>query len=408
MNTLLPSDRSPRRALGRLLLGALCALPLAPDGAFADAELPEARVELLQLAWRAASAIPMQPHEKDRARVQAEVAEAALALGQPARALACYEDIHNWRRGVGFAELARWCAESGRPDDARAFIEAAERVAAQAEGEQSWRRDRIRAGVARAFVALGEPARAAEIAVQLEASERPAVEDLLVAGADAERFEACMAQLDAMLTAGTLDGVRSVLLACVRFYELFHDDAERLARVEQALEAAGTKVPRTITLEVLRRLADVASAHGSQERAQAFVARHVALMDEVAWLPEDEIVLLAQLAPVRARAGDAAGARADADEALALFGTARERIVDIRRARALRPLAEAWALLDEAVLAHAVFALAVDEGALNPNARPRAEDLAATAAAMARVGIVPDATLRARLVQVFEGLVNPW
>ena len=47
-------------------------------------------------------------------------------------------------------------------------------------------------------------------------------------------------------------------------------------------------------------------------------------------------------------------------------------------------------------------------GALNPNARPRAEDLAQTTASLARSAIEPDAAMGKRRREIRAGLVEPW
>jgi hypothetical protein len=83
-------------------------------------------------------------------------------------------------------------------------------------------------------------------------------------------------------------------------------------------------------------------------------------------------------------------------------------LVDVFRAEARRPAAEALAAMGAVDRAREVFAALIEEGAVNPNARPRAEDLALTAASLARAGIEPDEAMWARLRGIREGLVAPW
>jgi hypothetical protein len=126
------------------------------------------------------------------------------------------------------------------------------------------------------------------------------------------------------------------------------------------------------------------------------------------WLPELRVPLLARLAAIRHRAGDQERARREADQALALFEEQRDEIVDIWRAGALRPLAEALHAMGDTGAALATCGKALEEGVKNPNSRPRAEDLTALCISMAVHGIEPDALLFSRMRQICGQLSDPW
>ena len=133
------------------------------------------------------------------------------------------------------------------------------------------------------------------------------------------------------------------------------------------------------------------------------------LLLEGATLTADlRVPLMAGLAELRFQAGRRAEAQSEAAAALALFAAESERFPDIDRADILRPVAEAYHVLGDAAAARALYRRALDEGAANPNSRPRAEDLAATCLSMALHGVEPDAELRARLHEVRDALGPPW
>src|SRR5262249_23430406 len=62
-----------------------------PTGSAQDTTLSAYRNELLDLALRAASALPVDPHIKTRCRLQGAVAAACIELDQPHKALDCLE-----------------------------------------------------------------------------------------------------------------------------------------------------------------------------------------------------------------------------------------------------------------------------------------------------------------------------
>jgi hypothetical protein len=163
-----------------------------------------------------------------------------------------------------------------------------------------------------------------------------------------------------------------------------------------------------IRVELLIALAGFALDHGDQGKALELVSEARAVLDGGRWRLEDRVALLATLAELRSRSGDAQRARADADAARSLFAAEREKIVNIYRARALRPLAEAYRAMDDVAAALTVYKQAVEEGVANPNSRPRAEDLSATCTSLAVHGVEPDAELWTRIRQICAGLGQPW
>ena len=168
------------------------------------------------------------------------------------------------------------------------------------------------------------------------------------------------------------------------------------------------KLPLLVRFEILEQLATSALGHQDNAKALQLANDAGAILATAKWIPEDQIALSARLAALRLRAGDRAKARSDADAALALYEKQRTSIVDIYRAKALRPLAEVYQGLGERVAAQALFAQAIEAGVANPNSRPRAEDLSATCTSMAKCGFEPDQALLARMLQIRAMLGQPW
>jgi tetratricopeptide (TPR) repeat protein len=355
-----------------------------------DAPLAAYRGELLDLAFKAASAFPIKPHLKNRSRAQENVVEASLALDQPRRALAYGEKIDNWLRGVAYAEFACYCAQHGSVNDVEPWLERARKVSASVaddENTQDWQQDRIRATIAKAYAYLGQRERA-ELAT--------------------DGFEDQLTALDSAVAIGNFEQVKSALQACTLVFDRFYSDVDRRSRVEEKIESSWNKMPRPIRVELTMTLAGFALGHEDHEKALALVNEGRALVDGAKWNPEDVIPLAARLAGLRWRAGDTDTARKEADAALALFESERTKIVDIFRAATLRPLAEAYRSMGDAPAALAVYKRAVEAGVENPNSRPRAEDLSATCCSMALHEVEPDVALKTRMTEICNGLGPPW
>jgi hypothetical protein len=126
------------------------------------------------------------------------------------------------------------------------------------------------------------------------------------------------------------------------------------------------------------------------------------------FLPEDTAPLGVVVVKARIRMGDANAARAELQRLRAEFEPRAETIQNFLRAASWRSLAEGYQLLGDTNDVGRCYAAALDAGALNPNARPRAEDLSATCVSMAVSGFMPSTELLLRIEHIRAGLADPW
>ncbi|HKB15496.1 MAG TPA: hypothetical protein VKF62_05490, partial [Planctomycetota bacterium] len=190
--------------------------------------------ELLDLAFRAASAMPLDPHVKNRSRAQEAVVAACLELDQPRRALLYIEGIQDWRRGAAYADLAFHCARRGEPRGVQGYLDLAGRIAdenAKDENAQEWRRDRIRTKIARTQVWLGEARRAEALEADLVESERGKVDAVRAMRLEAADFDRQMQALEEVVASGSLDRVQNALATYTRLLDRFYDDSQKRARI---------------------------------------------------------------------------------------------------------------------------------------------------------------------------------
>lgn len=361
--------------------------------------------ELLDHAFETAAAIPVKPHIKDRSRAQEKVVEVSLELDQPLRALSLIERIDNWRRGSGYCDLAFYCARHGYTDETQQYLNIAVQISESAE---DWRRDQIRVKIANTYVWLGQTIQADQLETGVVDSESGKVAGVKAMIAGEDHFDEQMNALDALIAPGNFDIVENALKACANLFNRFYDDAGRRLLAEEKIKTSWDKLPIFKRVELLTELAGFALDHTDQAKALELINEAQIFIDSTQWRPEHRIPMTSELVKLRFRAGDRQKARTDADALLALFDSQRDKIVNIYRARALRPLAEAYQSMGDTATALAVYKQAVNEGVENPNSRPRAEDLSATCCSMALHGVEPDAELWTRIRQINDGLGDPW
>ncbi len=374
-------------------------------GSLTDKQIAAYQNELLDLAFETATAIPVKPHIKDRSRAQEAVVAASLELDQPLRALDILEKIDNWRRGACYGDLAFYCVRHNYADEARQYLDLAGLISESAEG---WRRDQIRIKIANTHTWLGQTQQAGQFETGVVDAELGKVAGVKAMPAGEDSFAEQMNALDALITSGNFDVVENALKACANLFNRFYDDAGRRLLAEEKMKDSWGKLPIFMRIELLAELAGFALDHTDQAKALDLINEAQIFVDGAQWPPEHRISLISKLAKLRFRAGDKQKAGTDADTLLAFFDSQRDKIVNIYRAGALRPLAETYQLMGDTAAALAVYKRAVEEGVENPNSRPRAEDLSATCLSMALHGVEPDAELWTRIHQIQEGLGDPW
>lgn len=362
-----------------------------PAGLPVDRPIAPWQTELLTTAFTAASALPLDPHVKNRARAQAAVVSGCLQLDQPERAATYLQGIPNWQRGVAAAELAAWCVRHGAAGAAAAWLDLAETTAQAVLAdprEQGWRAERIRARVADTILMLDDAAR----------------RELGVEGSGG--LTALLARVDAVLVAGDLEQMTGALLSCADAFAAPTVDAKgRELLLERARKA---RVPATVRIDTTLRMADALLASGAAGAATALLDEVQPLLAAGEWLPEDAARFAAQTATLRHRAGDRDRAIADLTTATEAFARDRTRIASVFAGQGLRPLAEAWHRCGDTGRARNLLRDALTTAVVNPNSRPRAEDLVATCLLLATAAIEPDAELLAQVRQVAAGLGSPW
>lgn len=405
---LFASSCSDSQANGEAPSAPEAAVPTASS--LADAPLDASRAKLLDQAFDAASAMPLVPHVKNRSRAQEAVVEVCLELDQPRRALEYLQEIENWLRGAAYADLALYCGEHGAEEEVQQYLDLAREISETSEDAkaQVWRHDRIRSKIARVHLALGHSEQAAALSAELLDSERAELERADAQLLDPAELDRKLAALHEAAASGSLDRVRSSLEGCIELFDRFHGDAERRARILAAMRETFPKVPLMLCIELTMELSERAVQHDDRELALALADEARVKIDSARWRAEDHIALTSRLAVLRHRAGDAAGARAMIDAARDVFEVEHQLIVDIYRADALRPLAEAYHAMGDTPTALAIYAAAFEAGVDNPNSWPRAEDLSATCLSMASVGVAPTPELSARIAALRAQLLPPW
>ncbi|MGE3425031.1 MAG: hypothetical protein AB7N24_23530 [Dehalococcoidia bacterium] len=369
-------------------------------------------VELLRTSFRAVSGMPLDPHIKNRSRAQGDVVTVCVETDRIELATELLGDIKNWRKGIALADAACWMIEHGRTGEVGPLIGRALAVADEVmleDNPQEWRRDRVRARVARAKFLLGQEAEAAELARTVLPAELGPVIDVQMRRLDPKDFDAQLAAIDEHIAVGDFEQTKAALTSGLALYERFFADEKKRSALETRLRASHREVPSGIQAGFLTGMAEAALTHGDAEKARTLLAAVMVFLESAPqWHPEERVAFEARIAGLHARAGVPDEARAQIGRIEKFYSESRERIESTYRAAPLRAIAEAWVTIGDRAEAARVYRMAVEAGAENPNARPRSVDLAETCCSMVRSRFLPDAILSARIDAIQAGLTDPW
>lgn len=381
--------------------------PIVADaGGIADKPLAEYQNILLDIAFNSASIIEVDPFIKDRSRAQQRVVETYIQLEQYRTAIQRADKIANWRRGYCYADAAYHLVKKGYGwEQVRKGMDIAEQIAGL-DHNRKWRNDRIKARLAQAYILLGMDNKAAELSQNLEVSETEKLAETRAKFSD-ETYGAQVKSLDALIA---LQGFETTIHALHGYAELFnhfYENSERRNHAEQTIKSSWDKLPIKIRMELLLKMADSALNHNDKDKALGLVNDAQVFLDDYDWDFENYFPKVAAVARMRYRTGDTQKALAGADAALALYDDKGDTIINIYRAEAIRPLAEACMVMGQHEKALSVYKRAFDAGMVSPNYRPRAEDFSATCCSMALYAVEPDAPLWKQINIIKEELIHP-
>ncbi len=374
-------------------------------GELKDALLKPHHADWLDLAYEAAAALPLDPHVKDRSQAQATVAQACLTLNLPIRAQQYIEGIADWRKYLCYAELALYAAEQKHNKEAERYLSLA---ASNLNETEEWRRDEVQAMMAVTWQALGQEAKAKALTGQSTESGGEASNSAVILLDPEASFEEQVKKLKTFSDSGDFAVQTAVLALYVQLLADHFSDVERRSVLVEGIKASWEKQPIPQRIDTLIRMSQIAVSHNCLDVALEWIGDGQAYLDNRQWPLEYQLALASQLAVGWFRAGDPERGHSLLKETDHLYQSREQEIVDIDRAGVLRSIAEAYQSQGRTEQAIAVYQQALEAGMVNPNSRPRAEDLTATCVSMVLSQMPPNETLTARMMEIVKGLGNPW
>lgn len=371
-----------------------------------DGPLTADQSKLLDMAFDAATTIPLYPHVKTRAAQQLEVVKACFELDQPLRALRYIEQIPNWRRGVGYADFAFYCASHGHRTDLDRYLDLAKSFSQTVD--QDWQRDMIMAIVAKTLILTGQEKTAESLVAGVDESQVGKTSAARAIQGDVDAFKKDAKRLDQMIATGSFDPMKNGYVGYTHWFNQLYDHKDIRDLIEQKITSTWTHFPVFVRVELLLDMARYALAHEDKAKALDLVNQAQDYVDKANWPIDALVPVVSHVSILRYRVGEQEKAHQAVDTVMAEYDKHEEKIESFYRAGIIRPAAEAYQEMGDEASALSMYRRTVSVGAININARPRAEDLSATCRSMALHHVKPDAQLWQSIKQIREGLSDPW
>jgi hypothetical protein len=379
--------------------------------ALTDRDVEPFRRELIDLASQTAGLLPSNPHIKTNARLQAQVVQACLDLNLAAKGASLAAKIPNWRRGLAYADLACLCAEQKLPTLAKEYGERAMHVLASISEEdsmQEWRGDRIKSRVARMQILSGEVEQAKKLEEGLSSSEVGRNAQVFSSTPSEQLFKDSRPSFLHAIETAPLDQLENLLPAQTKLYSGLYSNETSREQIADDILLAIKRLPVAVRLASLEELALAAFQNADKKESERWTRASSELISKAGGTAEHRIPSLARLAAVKFQTGQHKEATANLANAIALFDLERHTIIEIDRAEVLIAVAEALTTMGEADRANAIYERALTEAGINPNSRPRAEDLVAILCSMAVHSPHMSSDLREKAQALFASLGHPW
>ena len=225
---------------------------------------------------------------------------------------------------------------------------------------------------------------------------------------DPESYEKIFTALSAMAGLEHFESAKGALLAFAALYESHYEDAEKREQLRAAIDAHRTNMPLFLQIEVLTSLAQTAYDQGDPATCNEIIHQADELLEEARFFPRMYFPMKARIIALIHLSGEPDRANESLDALIQKYDSVRDDIIDIYRCAMVCRIAEASVATGRSQQAIDFYLRAAAESTVNPNSRPRADDLNEICCSVALSGIAPSTDLLLKLNTINDELGDPW
>ena len=377
-----------------------------PDRTRAD------KIQILDLAFRVASRIPVKPHISDRSRSQYDVLKAYVDLGLVEEAAKRANEIANWRRGIIYTDIAERYVRNKNEKKMREYLEQAQEFADTIEGfNAGWQKERVFGRVATVLAIAGLFDEAKEITSKLPGKTTLGVRvEELARISDMKDYEKSMEELGAMAESKHWEVQECVAKVYIRILKSLGKEAtpERCNTIKDRFYAVVQKLPALMQDSLYCSLSRTYFEIGRQNIAEEVLSKVEDRLKDRELDATFDVVNLVELAKVY---DEVAGQRERAELAL---GRAKELLSkseflpSMKQVSPNLALAGGYAVHGKKQEAWEYFQKALKFANGQKNGRPRALAIANACTAIARSSLPLQPEVKNNVKSELDRRVTVW
>jgi tetratricopeptide (TPR) repeat protein len=391
-----------------------------------ESSLSSTQSEVVSKTSDAILLLPDMPHERTRNRELGGLVELLIQSNDLKRAEQYIGKITNWRAAQLKAHVAAAYYRNGDRKRAEKLISEVTTIAETVDGIKAgtvvgtgeykdyleqyddFRLDRVKVAIAQYFWAKGEKNRSEQWSTGVQTSEQAAFIKHQGVSLAEEDYAASMVIYEILANGETFEGKKAAIDGFVQLYGLYYEEQDKRGELKALVDKFSVSMPILFRIEWLHSMAVAAYEHGDKEAAESSFSEASQLISDSALRPKlffpiksSNIITAHQLEMVEE-------AREAAELLYEEYIRIESDIFDIHRADILCNVGETFARLGRMDRAAEVYSRALEQARVNPNSRPRVEDLNLIVLSLVKneVPLTPDLT--DSMDELINGLGSPW
>lgn len=406
-----------------ILIGTITCATLSSR---ASSTLSSAQSEAISKTADALLMLPDSPHERNRNRELATVVEFLIEAQDLEKAESLRQKITNWRAEQLKANIATAHYQLGNKELAEKEFQQVSTVAETiigwkagtitATGEHKdyfdkfddFRLDRIKVALAEYCWVAGDKEGAKKWSENVLPAEQSDFIKKQARAMAEEDYDASLAINMILVEGETFEGKKAAIDGFVLLYEIYFKDVEKRDHIKKLIDEFSISMPIMYRIEWLHSMALTAHANGADDIAKSFYHEASLFIAQSEFRPRLFFPLKASNIITAHKLEFKEEALEAAELLYTKYGETEGSIYNIHRADVLCSIGEVFAFIGRMDRAEQIYLNALDQAGVNPNSKPRLEDLNLITLSLVEYNVPLSSALTEKVDGLIGSLGAPW
>ncbi len=394
--------------------------------AVAESTLTQKQTDIITTTAEALLLLPDKPHERNRNRELAAVIDFLIDSGDLEKADFFRNKITNWRADQLKVHIATQYYELGKKERAEKMMKEvsavadtitgwkAGRIAATGEHKNyfeqydDFRLDRIKVALAEYCWMVGDKDAAKKWSENVLPAEQSDFIKKQARALAVEDYDASFA-INMILAEGeTFEGKKAAIDGFVLLHDLYYSDEEKRTHLKQLIDEYSISMPVMYRIEWLHNMALSAFDQNDSDSARRFYHEASLFISQGEFRPRIFFPLKASNIITAHRLQFKDEAVEAAELLYEKYAEVEAGIYNVHRADVLCSIGEVFAFIGRMGQAERIYLNALEQAGVNPNSKPRLEDLNLITLSLVEYDVPLSPVLTEKIDGLIDSLGAPW